>query len=253
MNLFHALVFGIVQGISEFLPISSTGHLILTARILGLEQSEFIKSFEISIQLGSILAVIMLYWKSLFKDLEALKRVFLAFIPTGILGLLLYKIVKKFLLGSHEIVLGSLIVGGVIMIVFECLHKENNKKDSINTLSYKRVLFIGLFQSLAMIPGVSRSAATIIGGLSLGISRKTIVEFSFILAVPTLLAATGLDLVKNVSNFSSDQFLFLSVGFVTSFIMALFAIRFLLAFIKKHSFMYFGVYRILIALLFWFY
>lgn len=252
MNLLHALLFGIVQGISEFLPISSTGHLMLTAKLMGLSQSEFIKSFEIAIQLGSILAVVALYWRSLFVDFETMKRIAAAFIPTGILGLILYKIIKSFLLNSYPIVLASLFIGGIILIVFEKFHKEVPVDNGIKSITYKQALLIGVFQSLAMVPGVSRSAATIVGGLSLGINRKTIVEFSFLLAVPTMLAATGLDLVKNAGSFSLDQFLFLLVGFLASFFVSLASIKCLLQFIKNHNFVLFGVYRILIALLFWF-
>lgn len=253
LNLFHALIFGLVEGITEFLPISSTGHLILTAQVLGLKQSEFIKSFEIAIQLGAILAVVWLYWKSLLVNLEALKRVTAAFIPTAIIGFALYKIIKKFLLSGDTIVLWSLFLGGIFLIIFEWLHKEKQDAvDDLSKISYTHAALIGVFQSLAMIPGVSRSAATIIGGLFLGIKRKTIVEFSFLLAVPTMLAAVSFDLLKNTGNFDQSQFLFLAVGFVVSFLVALLAIKLFLKFIQKHSLMLFGAYRVVIALLFWF-
>jgi len=243
-----------VEGISEFLPISSTGHLILTAQILNVSQSDFIKSFEIAIQLGAIFSVVVLYFKSLLLDLKIIKKLIAAFIPTGIIGLIFYKIVKRFLLGNSHIVIWSLLIGGIFLIIFELLHRE--KADAVNNvaaISYKQAIFIGLFQSIAIIPGVSRSAAAIVGGLSLGLKRKTIVEFSFLLAVPTMLAATVLDLSKNMSAFTCNQFIFLLVGFSTSFIVALLAIKFLISFIQRHSFMAFGVYRILIALLFLFF
>ena len=251
MNIGHALIFGIVEGITEFLPVSSTGHLILTARVMGLLHTNFLASFEIAIQLGAILAVVILYWKKLSQDAEVIKRVAAAFIPTAIIGLVFYKIIKKVLLGSSNVVLWSLLVGGIIIIIFELLHKE--KQDAvgeIKDLSFKQVVFIGVFQSFAMIPGVSRSAATIIGGLSLGIKRRTIVEFSFLLAVPTMAAATALDLIKNASTFSLSQFGFLFIGFIASFIVALFAIKFLLYFVRNHNFIAFGIYRILIASIF---
>ena len=237
LNLLHALIFGIVEGISEFLPISSTGHLILTAKLLGLDQSSFLKSFEIAIQLGAILAVVALYWKSLLVNFEIFKRVSAAFIPTAAVGFVLYKIIKKFLMGNSSVVLWSLFIGGIFLIVFEKLHREKpGATESMERISYKQAVLIGLFQSLAMVPGVSRSAATICGGLILGLKRKTIVEFSFLLAVPTMLAATALDLLKSADTFSADQFGFLGVGFVTSFVVALLSIRFLLHFIKNHSF-----------------
>lgn len=252
MDFLQAIIFGVVQGISEFLPISSTGHLILTGQFLGLSQTEFLKSFEIAIQLGSILSVIVLYWRQLFTDWETIKRITVAFIPTGILGLIFYKIVKQYLLSSNAVVLWSLFLGGALLIIFELWHKEKEDVDEeVVRISYKQSFLIGIAQSVAMIPGVSRSAATILGGLALGIKRKTIVEFSFLLAVPTMLAATGLDLIKNANQFSLSQWNFLAVGFIISFIVALISIKFLLNFIKKHSFIPFGIYRMVVALIFW--
>jgi undecaprenyl-diphosphatase len=168
-----------------------------------------------------------------------------------VLGLVFYKLVKRYLLGNSSVVVWSLLIGGIVLIVFELLHHEKPESDgNIGAISYKQAFFIGLFQSIAMIPGVSRSAATIIGGLSLGLDRKTIVEFSFLLAVPTMLAATALDLYKNAGAFTQDQFMLLLAGFVTSFVVALMAVKLLLVFIRKHSFIPFGIYRILLALAF---
>ncbi len=254
MDFLRAVIFGIVEGITEFLPISSTGHLILTARMLAIPQTEFLKSFEIAIQLGAILSVVVLYWRTLIINFAVLKRVMVAFIPTAVLGLVFYKVMKKFLLGNSTVVLWALFLGGIFLIVFELMYRE--KEDASRELcdiSYKNSFLIGIFQSIAMIPGVSRSAATIIGGLSLGLRRKTIVEFSFLLAIPTMLAATGLDLVKSAVVFTPQEFVFLSVGFLTSFIVALLSIKFLLYFIKTHNFISFGVYRIVLVLLFWFF
>jgi undecaprenyl-diphosphatase len=248
MDLLHVLVLGCVEGITEFLPISSTGHLILTSRILGLSQTDFVKSFEISIQLGAILSVIVLYGRSLMLDLNTIKRVIAAFIPTACIGLLFYKVIKGFLLGSDKVVLWSLLIGGIFIIVFEMLYKKRKGHiEDIKSISYKQAVLIGFFQSIAMVPGVSRSAATIIGGLSLGLSRKTIVEFSFLLAVPTMMAATGLDLIQNANAFSAYQIGSLFIGFLMSFVVALISIKFLLYFIKRYDFVVFGVYRILIA------
>lgn len=250
MNFFQAIILGIVEGITEFLPISSTAHLILTTDFLNLAQTEFIKSFEIIIQFGAILAVVFLYWKTLLK-IEVLKKLIVAFIPTGILGLVFYKIIKTYLLGNLNIVLWSLFLGGLFLIIFEKWHKEKeNSVEDISKISYKNCIYIGLFQSIAMIPGVSRSAATIIGGLALGLKRKTIVEFSFLLAVPTMFVATGFDLIKNAGNFSLNESHLLAVGFITSFVMAIIGIKFLLAYIQKRSFMAFGFYRIIAVVLF---
>lgn len=253
MNLLHAVVFGIVEGITEFLPISSTGHLILTARALGLAQTGFLKSFEIAIQLGAILAVLTLYWKRFLVDREVLKRVLAAFFPTALVGFIFYSFVKKFLLGNTAVVLWSLMIGGVFLIVFERRYKEKESTaGELSDMSYGQAVLIGIFQSIAIIPGVSRAAATIVGGLLLGFKRKTIVEFSFLLAVPTMLAATALDWMKHGALFSSSQAGFLLMGFATSFIVAMLSVKGLLYYIKSHSFVVFGVYRILAALIFFF-
>jgi len=252
MNVLNAIILGIVEGITEFLPISSTGHLILASQILRIPTTEFLKSFEISIQLGAILAVVVLYWKTLFLDIHVIKKVVVAFIPTMALGFVFFKIIKYFFLGNGQLVLWSLFLGGVFLIIFELLYCEKQETiEDLSVISYKKSFFIGVFQSLAMIPGVSRSAATIIGGLSLGMKRKTIVEFSFLLAVPTMIAATALDLFKSAGAFSLAQFHLLAVGFVTSFVVAMVGIKFLLNFIRHHTFVTFGIYRILVAIIFW--
>ena len=251
MDILHALILGIVEGITEFLPVSSTGHLILAGELLKIPETNFQKSFDIIIQLGAILSVIVLYWKTLW-DMATIKKLIVAFIPTGVIGLLLYHTVKTYFLGNQYIVLWSLFLGGVILIAFEHWHREEDAAiNDIAKISYKHAALIGLFQSLAIIPGLSRSAATIVGGLLLGLKRTTIVEFSFLLAVPTMLAASGLDLIKNASSFSMDQFGVLAVGFITSFVVAIFSIKFLLNYIRKHDFIPFGIYRIIAAILFW--
>jgi undecaprenyl-diphosphatase len=217
MTILHSLILGIVEGITEFLPISSTGHLIIASRLLNIPSTDFIKSFEIIIQLGAILAVVVLYFKAFLK-IENLSRIIVGSIPTAIIGFGLYNFIKNHLLGSTTIVLWSLFLGGLIIVIFEYFYKEKDVQGKeIKNITYTQSFLIGLFQSLAVIPGVSRSAATIIGGLALGISRQTIVEFSFMLAVPVMVGATGLDLYKNYSVISSVDPSFLIVGFVTSF------------------------------------
>lgn len=250
MDILYALILGIVEGVTEFLPVSSTGHLILASKLFNIPNTNFQKSFEIIIQFGAILSVVALYWNILWR-VETIKKLIVAFIPTGIIGLLLYNTVKTYLLGNEYVVLWALFVGGIALVIFELWHKEpENATSGIAEISYKKAAVIGLFQAIAIIPGVSRSASTIIGGLLLGLKRTTIVEFSFLLAVPTMLAASGLDLVKNASAFSVDQFGILVAGFITSFIVALFSIKFLLSYIRKHNFIAFGVYRIIVAALF---
>jgi undecaprenyl-diphosphatase len=252
MEYLHAVVLGIVEGLTEFLPVSSTGHLILATKLLGIPESSFTKSFDIIIQLGAIASVVALYWRRLL-DSELLKKLVVAFIPTGVIGLALYKVVKTHLLGNDTVVLWALLFGGVALVLFERLHEESPGAvgDAVG-ISYKQAFLVGLFQSVAIIPGVSRSAATILGGLWLGLSRAAIVEFSFLLAVPTMLAASSLDILKNYDAFTLQQTGVLAVGFFVSFVVALAAIRFLLSFVRKHDFTVFGVYRIAVALILFF-
>jgi len=252
MEFFQALILGVVEGVTEFLPISSTGHLILTTDLLGLAETDFLKSFEICIQFGAILSVVVLYGRRFLVNWDILKRILVAFLPTAFLGFIFYKIVKKFLLGNALVVVWALFLGGILLILFEVFHKE--KKDGWDELAripYSKAFLIGIFQSLAIVPGVSRAAATILGGLLLGLKRKTIVEFSFLLAVPTMLAATTLDLLKSVNAFSLSQSGYLVLGFLVSFGVAILSIQFLLHFIKTYSFIGFGWYRILVGFLFW--
>lgn len=223
----------------------------MTAKLLGLEQTNFMKSFEIAIQFGAILSVVALYWRSLFVRWEVMKRIAVAFIPTGILGLALHGFVKQYLLSSDLVVVLALLIGGILLIAFEFNHKEKESSlEDVAHLSYGRAALIGVAQSVAMIPGVSRSAATIIGGMLVGLKRKTIVEFSFLLAVPTMLAATILDLSKSYKEFSADQFDVLAIGFIVSFVVALVSIKWLLRYVQRNTFISFGIYRIVLALAF---
>lgn len=253
LTLFQVVLLGIVEGFTEFLPISSTAHLILAADLLGIAQSDFIKTFEIAIQSGAIAAVIFLYWRK-FLDPEVLKKITMAFIPTAVIGFILYKIVKTFLLGNTSVVLWSLALGGIALIAFEYI--AGNKKSPAagdrerENITYQQAFSVGVFQAIAMIPGVSRSGATIIGGMAVGLSRETITEFSFLLAVPTMLAATGFDLIKSAPVISLTQLHVLVIGAATSFIMALIGIRFFLGYIRKHSFTAFGIYRIALVFAF---
>ncbi|MHB1086871.1 MAG: undecaprenyl-diphosphatase UppP [Minisyncoccota bacterium] len=251
MDILQAALLGVIEGITEFLPISSTGHLILASELLNIPSSDFLKSFEISIQFGAILSVVALYWR-LLLSIETLKKLAVGFVPTGIIGLAVYPFLKSYLLDSPLIVLASLFLGGIVLIVFELLYSETPEELPISHISYTQSFIVGLFQSIAIIPGVSRSAATILGGLMIGIPRRTIVEFSFLLAVPTMAAATGLDLMKNLPTFTSEHLGALAVGFVVSFVVALLSIKFLLHFVRNHTFIPFGIYRIVAAAAFFF-
>ena len=245
MTFLQALVLGIVEGITEFLPISSTAHLILANRALGIAETEFVKSFDIIIQLGAILSVVVLYWKK-FWNVDVLAKLAVAFVPTGIIGLTVYKAVKGYLFENVLVIVAALVVGGVLLILFDRRRVEVGDEIDFSEITYRRALLVGLFQALAMIPGTSRSAATIIGGSLLGISRRTIVEFSFMLAVPTMLAASLYDLYKSHDAIAQDVPA-LAVGFVVSFLMAIVAIKSFLAVIKKRSFAAFGAYRIVLG------
>lgn len=246
MSPLHAVILGIVEGITEFLPISSTAHMILTGHLLRLGDSEFLKSFEIIIQLGAILSVVVLFWRKLL-DVQVLAKAVVAFIPTGIVGLTVYKAVKAHLLGNLWVVLGALLIGGIVLIVFDRKPVDADERIDFSTITYPKAVQIGLAQCLGMIPGVSRSAATIVGGSLLGVPRRTIVEFSFLLAIPTMAAATGYDLLKNY-RLMDGNWGALGIGFVVSFVTALLAIKSFLGFVKKRSFAAFGWYRIVLAL-----
>lgn len=252
MDFFQVIILSIVEGISEFLPISSTGHLILASDVLKIQQTNFVKDFQIIIQFGAILAIVLLYWDSLFKKSLLWRKVLTAFIPTAIIGFTLFKFIKTIFLGNLYITLASLFLGGIVLIVLELIYKEKEHHvDKIEDISYKNALLIGIFQSIAIIPGVSRSAATIISALFLGTKRKAATEFSFLLAVPTMLAATGLDLIKSNFLFSTNEWLMLLVGFIGAFITAFIVVKWFLKYIQTHTFIPFGIYRIIAAALFY--
>ena len=249
MVWYDALILGIVEGVTEFLPVSSTGHLILASKLMGIEQTEVHKTFEVVIQLGSILAVIFAFKEKIFHSIELWKRLIVGFIPTAILGFTLYKIIKS--LFAPETVAYMLIFGGIVFIVIELFYKEKEHHVvRVEEVSYRQAFMIGLFQSLAMVPGTSRSGATIIGGLLIGLRRKTAAEFSFLLAVPTMLAATAYDILKHHHEFDFSDAQALGIGFVTAFVVALAIVKWFLAFIKKHTFIPFGIYRIVVGLVF---
>lgn len=251
MSFFHAIILSIVEGLSEFLPISSTGHLVLAAKLLNIPQTDFVKSFEIIIQLGAILAVVVLYWKTIWGNKKAWKPIIFAFIPTAVVGLVLYKVIKNILLGNPIVTVWALFIGGIIMIAIEYLRKETKDSiDKIENISTKNAVIIGLFQSISIVPGVSRAAASIIGAMILKTSRKTAVEFSFLLAIPTMVAATGLDLVKSNFSFTQSEWGILAGGFIGSFVFAILAVKFFIKFIQTHTFIPFGIYRIILALFF---
>jgi len=251
MSFIHAFILSIIEGLTEFLPISSTGHMILAGKLMNIPQTEFVKSFEIIIQLGAICAVVFFYAKTLINKFSLLPKILTAFFPTAILGFIFYKIVKQFLLGNSFVTVLALGIGGIAFLVLERLMKDKHFKTlSLEHISYKQSLFIGLTQSISMIPGVSRSAASIFGAMVVGIDRTTAVEFSFLLAIPTMIAATALDLIKSGFAFSPNDIVLLAVGFIGAFVTALLSIKAFLQFIKSNTFIPFAWYRIALAFLF---
>lgn len=250
MDYLFALFLGTVEGMTEFLPISSTGHLILAHRLLGVPETEFWKTFIVVIQFGAILAVLALYGKRLLVERQLLRLVLFAFFPTALIGFVLYPFVKAFLLGSVPVVLWSLLLGGIALLAFEYFFRPSaERRADLSTMRPWQAAAIGCVQAIAIVPGVSRAAATIMGGLLLGVSRSAIVEFSFLLAVPTMLAASGLDMLRSGFTFSAHDYAVLAVGFAGAFLTALAAIRAFLRFVQRHTFVGFGIYRIVVALI----
>lgn len=251
MTLIQALYLGIVEGLTEFLPISSTGHLILISHFLKIQQSDFLIAFEIAIQLGAILAVLYMYWKRIFT-VPMIKRLSIGFIPTGIAGFVLYPYIKV-LLTSPLLVGITLFLGGIIILFVENRYyrwKENGDIILRHDVTYKEAFLLGVYQVLAMIPGVSRSGAVIVGGLLMKLDRRMLTEFTFLLAVPTMSAATLYSFYKNMDVvFQSGNLSALAIGMVTSFLVATFVIKLFLDYVRKHTFVVFGFYRIILGII----
>lgn len=252
MTIIHAFILSVIEGLTEFLPISSTGHLILASKLLGITETNFVKTFEIVIQLGAIMAIVVLYFKKFLSSWNLIKKLITAFIPTAAVGFVFYPFIKDVLLGSSAVTLNALFWGGVALIGVEWFLKRKKKSaKNPSEITYNQALIIGTFQSLSVIPGVSRAAATIIGGLLTGLDRETATEFSFLLAVPTMFAATALDIYKSRDMITRGGSLTLFFGTILSFFFAMIAVKFLINYVKKHDFTAFGIYRIVLALLFW--
>lgn len=250
MNIFQTLILSLIEGFTEFLPISSTGHLILTTEALNIPHTEFVKSFLIIIQLGAVSSVIVLYYKTLLNT-KIWPKILAAFIPSAFLGFVLYRLIKDNLLENSLITVIALILGGIAFILIERV----NKKETIikiEDIDMRTSFVIGLFQSISVIPGVSRAGATILGSLLLGANRKTAAEFSFILAIPTMIGATALDISQTKLSFSQNELSMLIIGLVGSFLFALLAVKLLVRYVSTHSFTAFGVYRIIVGIVFWF-
>ncbi|HLK98243.1 MAG TPA: undecaprenyl-diphosphate phosphatase [Hymenobacter sp.] len=246
MNYWQALLLAIVEGLTEFLPVSSTGHMIIVANLLGIGQLPFTETFITSIQLGAILSVVVLYWRRFLQSFDLYRKLAVAFIPFGILGFLLKDVIAD-LLKSVTVVATSLVVGGVVLVFIDRIFNKPGKQ--VSTPSYANALKVGLFQCFALIPGVSRSAATIIGGMFQGLTRRQAAEFSFFLAVPTMAAASGYKLLKTYKLLQPADYQTLLIGNAIAFVVGLMAIRAFVGFLTKYGFKYFGYYRIALGLL----
>lgn len=262
MNIVEAVILAVVEGITEFLPVSSTGHMIIASSLMGIAAEDFTKAFTVAIQFGAILSVVILYWKRFFKSVNFYFKLFVGFIPAAILGIVFGDQIDA-LLENVTVVAIALIVGGIILLFIDKLFAEDKPGDitSTDAITFKSAFAIGVYQCIAMIPGVSRSAATIIGGLAQKLTRRTAAEFSFFLAVPTMAAATFkslfMDTIEEGANagmkpyelilHSHDNSLAFIIGNIVAFVIAIIAMRSFVTFLTKHGFKAFGYYRIIVG------
>lgn len=248
MTYFEAFIIAVIEGLTEFLPISSTGHMMIGSAILGIEATPFVKLFTIAIQLGAILSVVVLYYKRFFKSVDFYIKLLVAFIPAAIFGVLLGDYIDAALENLIGVAV-ALFIGGIVLLFVDKWFKNNSKNEE-KDITYPTALKIGLFQCLAMWPGMSRSASTIIGGMTQGLTRQNAAEFSFFLAVPTMFAATAkklLDFYKEGISLNGQEINILIFGNVIAFIVALLAIKSFIGFLNKHGFKGFGWYRIIVG------
>ena len=249
MNIVEAIIIAIVEGLTEFLPVSSTGHMIITEKIIGVADNDFTKLFTVGIQLGAILAVVVFYWKKFItpfatgaKGLQFYGKLLVAVIPALVLGFIFSDKIDALLESSLTVAI-TMITGGIVLLFIDnVFNKPVIEKEE--QISFPKAFMIGLWQCIAMIPGVSRSAASIIGGMQQSLTRKLAAEFSFFLAVPTMAAATGYKLLKGYKTITSEHIKLLAVGNIVAFIVALLAIKFFIGFLQQHGFKLFGYYRI---------
>jgi undecaprenyl-diphosphatase len=249
MTILQSIIIAIVEGLTEFLPVSSTGHMIITQKILMIQSTDFVKDFTVNIQFGAILSVVVLYWNRFFQSWDFYWKLLIAVFPALILGFLFSEKIDS-LLEDVNVVAVMLVIGGILMLFVD---QWFNKPAEDQTMDWKRSVKIGFFQCIAMIPGVSRSMATIVGGMTTKLSRKNAAEFSFFLAVPTMAAAAGYKLLKLVTNpqsasMLSDNLVTLLIGNLVAFLVAMAAIKFFISFLTKYGFKAFGYYRIIVGL-----
>lgn len=248
MNLIQAIILGVIEGLTEFLPVSSTGHMILASSLMGIQSNDFVKLFTVAIQFGTILSVVVLYYKRFLKSFRFYLTLLVAFIPAAIFGLLFSDKIDALLENPQTVAL-SLVIGGIFLLFIDRIFKHGTL-DEADQIKYPSAFMIGLFQCLAMIPGVSRSAATIIGGMQQRLTRKAAAEFSFFLAVPTMFAASAkkmYDFYQDGHVITSEEAGLLAIGNIVGFIVAIIAIKTFISFVTKHGFLVFGVYRIIVG------
>jgi len=249
MSIIEAIILAIIEGITEFLPVSSTGHMIIGSSLMGIQSNDFVKLYTVVIQLGAILSVLVLYWKRFFQSLDFYFKLFVAFIPSAIAGLLFSDKIDE-LLESPQTVAIALVLGGIVLLFIDRFFRMNSIRDTKN-VGYKEALLTGLFQCLAMIPGTSRSASTIIGGMTQKMTRTVAAEFSFFLAVPTMFGATAkkiYDFYKDGYIITGEEIKLLAIGNIVAFVVALLAIKSFITFLQKRGFQLFGWYRIIVGL-----
>lgn len=249
MDIIHSIILAIVEGITEFLPISSTGHMIVVSDFLGMDENQENKAFMVIIQLSAILAVAFNYKdKFSFSKINLWVKILIAFLPLAIIGFIFKDIIKEAF--TIEIVAYMFIIGGVVFLVLEYFYKENSHKiDDVEKITYKQALLIGIYQIFALIPGTSRAGAVIVGSLIVGLDRRSSAQFSFLLAIPVMMATSGYDLYKNFGNFSNEAMTSLGVGFIVSFIVAYYSMKIFIKFLENFTFIAFGIYRIVFGLL----
>ena len=245
MDYFQAFILAVIEGLTEFLPVSSTGHMVIASSIMGIGHDDFVKLFEVAIQLGAILAVVVLYWKKFidFSKWQFYLKLIIAVIPALFFGFLLNDFIDN-TLGDPIFIAIVLLVGGIVLLFIDNVFKTPTVQEE-EKISFLRAFIIGCWQCVAMIPGVSRSAASIIGGMQQKLTRKLAAEFSFFLAVPTMAAATGYKLLKGYKSLTTEDIKMLAIGNVVAFIVAMLAIRFFIGFLQKHGFKLFGYYRVI--------
>lgn len=246
MDSLQAVILGFVEGLTEFLPVSSTGHMIVVSHWLGMQQDAVNKAFEVIIQLAAILAVAAKYRDKMTpRHIELWKKIILAFIPVGAVGFLLYKHIKA-LFNDPVVTPTMFIIGGIVFLIVEYFYREEKSHVlNVEDVTYRQALWIGIAQVFSLIPGTSRAGATIVGGMLSGLNRTASAEFSFLLALPVMLAASGLDMVKHYHQFSDSNLLHLGIGFVVAFVVAYITIKLFISFLERFTFVGFGIYRIL--------